>query len=256
MGFFKALTPNWNIPGIRACTFLAKDTDNLPISFSLHSDLGKRCRERLEELVQPLEPITWLQQVHGCDVVELPLDTDEDDESTENEGELMVQPDEIRPVADACYTTQSGVVCAILTADCLPVVLAAGDGTVVAAVHAGRRGLEQDILEVTVKTLGEPERLFAWIGPGISVSSYPVSPDIQEAFLARNPTMRSAFKSSLMGDCCMDLSEIARLQLLNAGIPEHQISIAVKNTFTDPDLHSARRDADESGRMATLVWID
>jgi polyphenol oxidase len=255
-GIFKAISPSWNIPGVRACTFLAHDTENRPVSFSLNTELGRRCRELLENLVQPTEPIVWLQQVHGASVVELPLDPDEYVSSQPTETENVMPRDVIRPMADASYTFQSGVVCAVLTADCLPIVLAQEGGTAVAAIHAGRRGLEQDILANVVNILGEPECLYAWIGPGISVSSYPVSQEIQEAFLQKNPDMSSAFKASAMGDCCMDLSEIARLQLLNAGILERHINIAVKNTFTDPDLHSARRDGDDSGRMATLVWME
>jgi polyphenol oxidase len=74
--------------------------------------------------------------------------------------------------------------------------------------------------------------------------------------LKNNPDMQHVFKMTSAGDCCMDLYEIARLQLIQAGVDSNRISMAIKNTFTDPDLHSARREGALSGRMATLVWMD
>lgn len=248
-GMFKILTPSWHLPGVHACTFLAKDTDGNAVSFDLESTIGNKCRNRLMDLIQPDERIVWLNQIHGNDLVELPLD----DLVFEN-GQL--EGDEIRPLADASYTFQSGVVCTVLTADCLPVILALEDGSGVAAIHAGRKGLENGIIMKTVQRMEFPAALYAWIGPGISKSSYPVSEAIKAAFLKNNPDMQHVFKMTSAGDCCMDLYEIARLQLIQAGVDSNRISMAVKNTFTDPDLHSARREGALSGRMATLVWMD
>jgi polyphenol oxidase len=251
-GLFRTIAPSWKISGVHACTFLAKDSEKETVSFSLRTELGKECRENLENILQPLQPIVWLQQVHGNDFVELPLESDDSffDET------IGSKPNEIRPIADACYTMQAGVVCAILTADCLPVVLARIDGTAVAAIHAGRRGLENGIIPRMVEELGAEQPLYAWIGPGISASSYPISYEIMSAFLEEHPQMSHVFKPSPLGDYCMDLVEVARLQLLQAGVSDEHISIAVRNTFTDPELHSARRDGEASGRMATLVWMD
>lgn len=247
-GLFRTLTPSWAIQGVHACTFLASDSENFPVSFSLQTDLGKFCRERLEDLIQPFEPICWLKQVHGNTLVELPLEN--------NSVEEQDIPAPMQPLADASFTIQPGVVCAILTADCLPIVLAKSDGSVVAAIHAGRRGLENGIIPKTIQQLGDAEMIFAWIGPGIAASSYPISLEIKDAFLQQNPNLSYVFKPSVMGDFCMDLSEIARVQLLNSGVLEENISTAIKNTYTDPNLHSARRDGDASGRMATIVWMD
>lgn len=248
-GMFKIVTPTWHLPGVHACTFLAKDTEGNPVSFDLDSTIGNKCRIRLMDLIQPDQKIVWLNQIHGNNLVELPLDESHFED-------VSMKGDEIRPLADASYTFQSGVVCSVLTADCLPVVLALEDGTGVAAIHAGRRGLENGIIRKTVEKMEYPAGMYAWIGPGISKSSYPVSEAIKNSFLQNNPEMQHVFKMTSNGDCCMDLYEIARLQLIQAGLDPNHISMAVRNTFTDPDLHSARRDGAQSGRMATLVWMD
>lgn len=252
-GLFRLISPSWGLSGVHACTILATDSEGLPVSFSSHTELGRQCRERLELLIQPLEPITWLKQVHGRALVELPL-TDEAEGYSEED--VQVELPMLQPIADACYTRQSGVVCAILTADCLPVLLTNDQGTVVSAIHAGRKGLEKNILSAVVQTLGDASQLQAWIGPGIAASSYPLSKEIRDEFVCRYPNLSYVFKSSPLGDFCMDIAEVARVQLMEAGIASERISMAVKNTFTDPELHSARRDGDASGRMATLIWMD
>ena len=246
LGNFKTIAPSWDIPGVNVCTFLATDTQGDPVSFSLFTQLGKYCRERIESLIQPLEPIEWLNQVHGNELVELPL--------VPEDGQMEIFAHQ--PVADASFTYQQGIVCAILTADCLPIVLAHEDGTFVATLHVGRRGLENQLISKMVQNIEEPNRLYAWIGPGIAFNSYPISDEIRLSFLLQFPNLAYVFKPTQNGDFCMDITEIARVQLLEAGLLKERVSYAVRNTFTDPELHSARRDGDASGRMATLAWLD
>jgi polyphenol oxidase len=233
---FKIVAPDWSLPGVHACTILATAIDGSPVSFSFHTNLGATCREKLQELLSPTEPITWLKQVHGDTILELP--------------QLG------RPEADATLTFRKNTVCVVQTADCLPVVFARNDGTAVGVVHAGRRGIELGLLEKMVHNIGNPSDLNVWIGPGIAAESYPVSAEMRDHFNQHNPDWPFVFAEGVPGQFHMDLQQIARLQLLRSGIlPEH-LSGAAWNTFADPLLHSARRDGEHSGRMATLVWME
>lgn len=230
---FQSLSPEWNIPSVKACTLLANDLTGNPVSFSQHTSLGLECRDRLETM---LGPISWIRQVHGETMVELPV--------------------EGRPEADACFTLRKNTVCAVLTADCLPVVFARNDGSAVAVVHAGRKGIELGLLPKMVHQLGSPSSLMVWIGPGIAAESYPVSAEMRAHFLSIHPDWPHVFEERSSGQFHMDLYQIARLQLLNSGVPSEQISGAQWNTFTDPLLHSARRDGAYSGRLVTLAWLE
>lgn len=232
---FQCLSPEWSVPGVTACTILSSTKDDSPVSFSFHTDLGSSCRQHLQELLFSAEPITWLKQVHGGTILELP------------------QPG--RPEADASLTFQKNTVCVVQTADCLPVVFARKDGSAVGVVHAGRRGIEIELLEKMVRQFGNPAELLVWIGPGIAAESYPISAEIRQAFLHNNPEWPFVFEERTPGQFHMDLQQIAKLQLLRAGIPPEHISGAQWNTFTNPLLHSARRDGENSGRMATIVWM-
>ena len=233
---FRILAPEWSVPGVRACTILAATEDGSPVSFSFHTDLGASHRQLLDELLVSAEPVTWLKQVHGDTLLEMP------------------QPG--RPEADASWTTRKNTVCVVQTADCLPVVFARKDGSAVGVVHAGRRGLEIGLLTKMVRQLGRPSELLVWIGPGIAAESYPISREMRDHFLTIYPTWSFVFEEGEPGQFHMDLYQIAKLQLLGSDIlPEH-LSGAQWNTFTDPLLHSARRDGERSGRMATLVWME
>lgn len=233
---FQIVAPEWSVPGVHACTILATTEDGSPVSFSFHTTLGNSCRSKLQELLLSAEPITWLKQVHGDSILELP------------------QPP-TRPEADASWTSSKNTVCVVQTADCLPVVFARQDGTAVGVVHAGRRGIESGLLEKMVHQLGNPSELLAWIGPGIAAESYPVSLEMKQHFLKHNPDWSYVFKEGAPGQFHMDIQRIAQLQLLRSGILSEHISGARWNTFSDPLLHSARRDGEHSGRMATLVWM-
>ena len=233
---FRTLTPDWSLPGVHACTLLSTTNDNSPVSFSFHTGLGLECRNQLQQILSSVEPITWLKQVHGETLLELP------------------HPG--RPEADATWTRCKNTVCVVQTADCLPVVFARQDGSAVGVVHAGRRGLEIGLLGKMVNQLDKPSDLLAWIGPGIAPESYPVSSEMHAHFLTLYPAWPFVFTEGAPGQFHMDLYQIAKLQLQHSGIPSSNISGAQWNTFTDPLLHSARRDGEQSGRMATLVWME
>ena len=184
----------------------------------------------------PDEPL-WLRQVHGTRVI----DAD------------AVAADEM-PEADAAITRRPDRVLAILTADCLPVVFAAGDGSVIGAAHAGWRGLAAGVLEATVAAMRhDPRHLVAWIGPGIRQPAFEVGTEVRDALVAGDKLAFAAFKpSARAGHFLCDLAMLARLRLIKLGLG--RIADCGLCTFAAPQqFFSHRRDA-PTGRMATVVW--
>lgn len=186
-------------------------------------------------------PPVWLNQVHGCDVI---------DAGAWNVADAI-------PQADASFTTQAGVVCAILTADCLPVLLTDTAGRVVAAAHAGWRGLAAGVLENTVTKMRAAggQDLLAWLGPAIGPQHFEVAGDVLEAFVARCPTASYAFKKieARPGKYHADIYSLARDILLRAGIVRagggNYCTVSASQRF-----YSYRRDG-VTGRMASLIWL-
>jgi polyphenol oxidase len=180
------------------------------------------------------EPL-WLNQVHGATVVE-------------------AGPHEPVPKADASFARFAGQACAVLTADCLPVVFCDSDGTRVAAAHAGWRGLAGGVLDSALRGLGvAPDRVLAWLGPAIEQDAYEVGPEVREQFLARSADNEHAFKQNARGRWQADLYDLARLELARLGVT--QVFGGGLRCFEDRDrFFSYRRDG-TTGRMATLVWM-
>ena len=236
--FFSTLSPDWTIPNVKAYTILTSASDFSPVTFSHDNFQASHCREQLELLTKPLQPICWLRQVHGNRIVEMPV-TGENIE------------------ADGAFTHQKNIVCAIMTADCLPIIFSNQSGTQVGVVHAGRKGLQKGIISEMINTFDVAvEEIYAWIGPGIAAESYPISKEIKAEVLALSSSYEKVFSEGLNGQPLMDLYEVARMQLANHGIINDHISGASWDTFTDERFHSARRDKDKSGRMATIVWME
>jgi len=183
--------------------------------------------------------IGWLDQVHGTGVVELTPD---------NVGQLTK--------ADASFTRHPGIACAILTADCLPVLLADNDGRIVGAAHAGWRSLCGGVLENLVSAMAvAPERLQAWLGPAIGPDSFEVGPEVRDAFLEHDPEAVSAFKTdgARPGHFMADIYALASLRLNQLGVSN--VTGGGLCTVEDPDrFFSYRRDG-QTGRMVTLVWL-
>jgi polyphenol oxidase len=184
----------------------------------------------------PSEPL-WLQQVHGTTVV---------------------RADEASPgvEADAAFTRRAGVVCAVMTADCLPVLLCDRGGSVVAAAHAGWRGLVAGVLERTVEAMDvEPADLMAWLGPAIGPKAFEVGDEVRVAFCAHDPIAADAFVAGVRpGKWMADIDSLARQRLRAAGVG--RIDGGGVCTVADPErFYSYRRDG-VTGRFASLVWID
>jgi YfiH family protein len=180
----------------------------------------------------------WLQQVHGTAVARFGADGGASE-----------------PVADAAVTEVPGLPLAILTADCLPVLFAASDGSEVGAAHAGWPGLSAGVLEATLDAMRTPpERLLAWIGPGAGPQRYEVGENVFAAFCDRDPDSRRHFAPTRPGHWLADLPGLARQRLAKAGV--RRVSGGAQCTISDPaQWFSYRRDG-ATGRMASLVWID
>lgn len=183
----------------------------------------------------PEEP-QWLRQTHGTRVVALPA----------------AEP---RPEADASWSAQPGVVCAVLTADCLPVLLCADDGSVVAAAHAGWRGLAAGVLEATIAALPLPAaRCLAWMGAAIGPSAFEVGPEVRAALLAADAGCAAAFAPGRGDRWHADLYHLARRRLLRAGV--RAVFGGGRCTADDAGAWFSHRRDGRSGRMSSLIWID
>lgn len=179
----------------------------------------------------------WLHQVHGTGVAEL--------------GPLPVAEP---PQADAAVSRIPGTVLAILTADCLPVLFCADDGSVIGAAHAGWRGLAAGVLETTVEQMQvPPSRLLAWLGPCIGAASYEVGEEVRAAFVERDAGAGACFSATRPGHGLCDLAALARRRLAALGIA--RIHGGGFDTFTDARFYSYRREGARSGRFASLVWL-
>lgn len=179
----------------------------------------------------------WMQQVHG-------------DRSLRVNEEVFADEQQ----ADAAFTTQIDIVLAILTADCLPILLCAEDGSEIAAIHAGWRGLSAGIIEsCTSRLRAAKSNLMAWLGPAIGPTSYEVGDEVRNVFMAKSPDATTAFGPTRTGHWSCDLYDLARQRLRAAGID--RIYGGGLDTFSDPRFYSYRRDGARSGRFASLIWL-
>lgn len=259
------LRPSWSAPPhIRAAFSLRSGGVSLApwASLNLGRHVGDEAnavqenRSRLASALRlPSEPV-WLEQVHGTTVWRLVAPTSLVTEST-----AAAPP----PRADAIVVERPRAVAAIMVADCLPVLFCDRAGSVVAAAHAGWRGLVAGVLEQTVAAMGvPPAHLLAWMGPAIGPSWFEVGPEVRHAFLAASadskaPAAGRAIEVNFRrgpGDRWMcDLGGLARQRLQALGIGE--ITGAEWCTASDPArFFSHRRDASRTGRMAAVIWME
>ena len=239
------LTPEWPVPAhVRVLSTLRGGgaSSGAYASLNLATHVGDDParvdgnRRRLHDAARlPQEPL-WLEQVHGTQVVI-------------NDGPARA------PRADAAVALGPGHVCAVLTADCLPVVLVDRAGTRIGVAHAGWRGLAAGVLEATVAALGRnPRDLLAWLGPAIGPAAFEVGAEVREAFLLRTAGSPSCFEANDRGRYQADLHGLARQILANAGVAD--VHGGGWCTATDrAQFFSYRRDG-ATGRMATLAWLE
>jgi YfiH family protein len=237
------IIPDWPAPAhVRACvTTRAGGVSQGPwagLNLGLRTDDDPAAvaenRARLERCLP--QPPRWLSQVHGSVVV----DADDLDGM---------------PQADASVARRPGTVCAIMVADCLPVLLTDRAGRCIGAAHAGWRGLAGGVLANTIARMpAAPADLLAWIGPGIGPAAFEVGADVLDAFCADEPGNRDAFRPLRAGKWLCDLPALARAALRRAGVGD--IRGGELCTWSDPQrFYSYRRDR-VTGRMAALLWME
>jgi YfiH family protein len=206
-------------------------------------NLGLRCDDDLQAveanraaLARHLpQPPRWLHQVHGPKAV--------------NADALDGEVD-----ADASFARKTGTVCAIMIADCMPVLLCDERGETVGAAHAGWRGLSAGVIENTVGAMQiEPSRLLAYLGPAIGPAAFEVGDDVRDAFMANDRAASVAFKPQGNGKWLADLFTLGRQRLAACGVT--RIHGGTDCTVSDPRrFYSYRRDK-TTGRMAALIWL-
>ncbi|HEY6940468.1 peptidoglycan editing factor PgeF [Dokdonella sp.] len=237
-----AIVPDWPAPAnVRACVTTRRLPGRSQPPFEA-CNLGERCGDAPDAVAANRAALTallglpsapfWMRQVHGTTVLD--ADADESDRD-----------------ADAAVTRRAGVVLAVLTADCLPVLFCSADGDAIAAAHAGWRGLAAGVLEATLARLGAA-RVHAWIGPAIGARSYEVGVEVRDAFVAMDGAADACFAPTRPGHWLCDLAALARRRLAHAGVDS--VHGGGFDTFADARFYSYRRERD-TGRFASLVWI-
>ena len=192
----------------------------------------------------------WLRQVHGTGVLRVDEALPEGDATTERR-RMAAEPE-----ADAAVTTVRGAVLAVLTADCLPVVFAARDGSAIGVAHAGWRGLAAGVLEATVAAMPVPaDGLLAWLGPAAGPEAYEIGAEVREAFVGPDPGAAAAFLATRPGHWRMDLYALARRRLGAAGLADADIHGGGLCTISDPKRFFSHRRDGRSGRLATVAWL-
>lgn len=241
------ITPTWPAPkNIKAYTTTRIGGNSQPpfSSFNLGSktkdnpnDVLSNRKQLSLELNLPNEPF-WLEQKHTNIALRIDKDSKYNNSPT-----------------DASFTTDTNTVCTVLTADCIPILICDSDGTIVAAIHAGWKGIANGIIEKTIKNMNiNPLKLLAWLGPAIGPNAFIVQHDFYEIFYNQNPETKSAFKI-YENRFLANIYELARIYLKLSGVGK--IFGGEFCTYTQENLfYSFRRDKEKSGRMASLIWIE
>lgn len=242
------IKPNWPAPShIHAITTLRTDGySQAPYeSFNLADHVGDdskmvaKNRQKLYETLKLQKPPFWLNQVHGDGVIywedELPN----------------------HHTADAIFTLKKHRPCAVLTGDCLPILLCDRIGSVVAAIHAGWKGILNGVIEATVKAMPVPsDTLLAWMGPAIGPAVFEVGEEVKTQFTLADPTAENAFQAYKKEKFLCDIFLLGKQRLNCAGVTA--IYGGYECTYSNPErFFSARRSKDTgTGRFATLIWME
>lgn len=238
------IVPQWSVPAnVRAVNSTRRGGvsqapwDSLNLGAHVGDELQhvQMNRQRLLEFADLPSMPQWLEQVHGTEVLTLDWKV----------------PSSLR--ADAAYTCTPGVVCAVMTADCLPVLFCSRDGREVAAAHAGWRGLCDGVLEATISAFSAPpSQISVWLGPAIGPGAFEVGPEVREAFLAKDRAASTAFRPA--GEkFYANLGLLAKQRLEASGV--RQVWDSGQCTMTEHEqFFSYRRDG-VTGRMASLIWL-
>lgn len=240
------ITPNWPAPEhVKAfSTTRSGGVSSGPyqgLNLGLHvaddsSDVLQN-RALLQQAVGLNQPLAWLNQVHSdvCIEITAPLNN--------------------TPDVDGSWTRANGLGCVVMTADCLPVLLTDKQGSFVAAVHAGWRGLCSGIIENTIKQVGAaPQQVLVWLGPAISQAAFQVGEEVKQAFETKNAQASQAFlPDSEKGKWRADLYALARMQLANIGVKH--VYGGEHCTFNEAERFYSYRRQSQTGRMASVIFL-
>ncbi|MCG7530600.1 peptidoglycan editing factor PgeF [Psychrobium sp. MM17-31] len=237
------IIPNWAAPShIKAFTTLRTggvseapfDTNNLGAHVGDDIAAVSANRQAINQYLP--HDIIWLNQTHSIDVVDINPDTPQSCDG------------------DAAFTRLTNTPCCVMTADCLPLLVTNRAGSKVAAIHGGWRGLADGIVENSLNYFSEsPSELMVWLGPAIGPEQFEVGQDVVDIFVSKHPDNHQCFKAR--GDKFLaDIYQLARNTLNRCGVT--QISGGDYCTVTQDDkFFSYRRDG-QTGRMATVIWIE
>ena len=242
---FQAIYPNWPL-GKKVNALTTTRTGGhgqVPFNdFNLALHVGDKPEVVLANRILLCEQLglkqqpRWLQQTHSNKVVDA----------------SSVAPDCAQ--VDASYTTEVGVICAVLTADCLPILLSDKNGSCVGVVHAGWRGLLGGVIQQTIRAMSaccKPQ--YAWLGPAIGPGVFEVGSDVFEPFVAQDSRLRQAFVNSKAGKWKLDIYQAAKIVLAAADISD--VYGGDYCTYTNNEQFFSYRRERMTGRMATLIWI-
>ncbi len=239
----KLITPDWQVPhNIKAYSTTriggASEGKYKGLNLGMHvgddSSLVEKNRQLLCEKAMLPAPPVWLNQTHSNIVVEL-----------QRSSPKLID-------ADGATTLTSGVVCSVMTADCLPLLLTDIKGSRVAAVHAGWRGLADGVIENALKMFSFP--VIAWLGPAIGCKAFEVGQELYDLFVSHSYLAKAAFTYIGDGKYLADINKLAIQRLNEAGVTD--IYSSGKCTFEDSEnFYSYRRDG-ITGRQASLIWIE
>lgn len=250
-GGFQFIAPDWPAPERVKSVLTTRfgGASEPPFeAFNLGDHVGDSAQSvaaNRESLLREIsaQSVFWLNQVHGVDVVQ------------------VAEPSAVVK-ADASWSRTPGIACAVLTADCLPVLLCDDQASVVAAVHGGWRGLVAGVLEQTLAALPVgPSQVMAYLGPAIGVDQYEVGLEVVEAILhsAKTPGLLSALKTAISPSAKrplhfqVDLYQLARMQLQHLGV--ERVYGGEFCTYQDPRFYSYRQQP-VTGRQASLIWLE
>lgn len=238
------LTPDWPAPtSVKALSTTRQGgvSTGVYASLNLGSHVGdaiaavEQNRVLLQQHAGFAETPAWLNQVHGCDVLDL----------AQWQGGLVT--------ADAAVSRHAGKVCLVMTADCLPVLFCNVQGTQVAAAHAGWRGLCDGVLEQTLAHFANPSDVMVWFGPAIGPGQFEVGAEVRAAFLQKNAAANQAFVPQGNSRYLANIYLLARQRLTTAGVS--QFYGGEHCTVSEPDLFFSYRRDGQTGRMASCIWL-
>ena len=213
---------------------LADHVDDVPAAVASN-------RRTLREAAGLPRAPSWLTQAHGTQVVDL------DAPAAARSGSALP--------GDGAVTSRRGTVCAILTADCLPVLLAAGSGDRVGAAHAGWRGLAAGVIEAAVRAMATPPgEMLAWLGPAIGPLHFEIGPEVRDELLRADPGAVDAFAQNARGRFMADLFALARRRLARVGV--ERVFGGGECTYAHGDKYFSHRRDRRTGRQATLIWLE